>query len=226
MSASPPLDAASYTPHLQRGRRHWLNQDYSNNSYYYVAAIWQIFDMDGQPVSEEIVKTGNSFDELDKSVDMRTFQRVEGTGAPQLENGHQYDVRCQLMESWFGYDKKAAVRIDDTTFRFYASNFDQSHIKFGITGVRQDMNASEFTLEVKGEDITPPTAPALPTVVTPSATRAADEFLPLASGGSALAGEWISLSGLPGENRPSWAVWTVWTSPAYATASITVRKSL
>lgn len=120
-----------------------------------MAAIWQIFDMDGQPVSEEIVKTGNNFDELDKSVDMRTFQRVEGTGAPQLENGHQYDVRCQLMESWFGYDKKAAVRIDDTTFRFYASNFDQSHIKFGITGVRQDMNASEFTLEVKGEDITP-----------------------------------------------------------------------
>lgn len=191
------LDAASYTPHY-KGQEHWLNQDYSNNSYYYVAAIWQIFDMDGQPVSEEIVKTGNNFDELDKSVDMRTFQRVEGTGAPQLENGHQYDVRCQLMESWFGYDKKAAVQIDDTTFRFYASNFDQSHIKFGITGVRQDMNASEFTLEVKGEDITPAYSTSITDRGYTFGYQSGDEFLPLASGGSALAGEWISLSGLPG----------------------------
>lgn len=191
------LDAASYTPHY-KGQEHWLNQDYSNNSYYYVAAIWQIFDMDGQPVSEEIVKTGNSFDELDKSVDMRTFQRVEGTGAPQLENGHQYDVRCMLMESWFGYDKKAAVRIDDTTFRFYASTFDQSYIKFGITGVRQDMNASEFTLEVKGEDITPAYSTSITDRGYTFGYQSGDEFLPLASGGSALAGEWISLSGLPG----------------------------
>lgn len=191
------LDAASYTPHY-KGQEHWLNQDYSNKSYYYVAAIWQIFDMDGQPVSEEIVKTGDNFDELDKSVDMRTFQRVEGTGAPQLENGHQYDVRCQLMESWFGYDKKTAVRKDDTTFRFYASNFDQSHIKFGITGVRQDMNASEFTLEVKGEDITPAYSTSITDRGYTFGYQSGDEFLPLASGGSALAGEWISLSGLPG----------------------------
>lgn len=191
------LDAASYTPHY-KGQEHWLNQDYSNKSYYYVAAIWQIFDMDGQPVSEEIVKTGDNFDELDKSVDMRTFQRVEGTGAPQLENGHQYDVRCKLMESWFGYDKKAAVRIDDTTFRFYASNFDQSHIKFGITGVRQDMNASEFTLEVKGEDITPAYSTSITDRGYTFGYQSGDEFLPLARGGSALAGEWISLSGLPG----------------------------
>ena len=111
--------------------------------------------MDGQPVSKAIIKTGDSFDELDKSVDMRTFQRVDGAGVPQLENGHQYEVRCQLMESWFGYDKKSATRVDNTTFRFYASDIDQSHIKFGITGVRQ---------------------PAFPTVVTPSATRAAMSF--------------------------------------------------
>lgn len=191
------LDAASYTPHY-KGQEHWLNQDYSNKSYYYVAAIWQIFDMDGQPVSEEIVKTGDNFDELDKSVDMRTFQRVEGTGAPQLENGHQYDVRCQLMESWFGYDKKTAVRKDDTTFRFYASNFDQSHIKFGITGVRQDMNASEFTLEVKGEDITPHYSTSISDRSYTFGYQSGDEFLPLASGGSALASEWVTLRGLPG----------------------------
>lgn len=191
------LDAASYTPHY-KGQEHWLNQDYSNKSYYYVAAIWQIFDMDGQPVSEEIVKTGDNFDELDKSVDMRTFQRVEGTGAPQLENGHQYDVRCQLMESWFGYDKKTAVRKDDTTFRFYASNFDQSHIKFGITGVRQDMNASEFTLEVKGEDITPHYSTSISDRSYTFGYQSGDEFLPLAGFGSALASEWVTLSGLPG----------------------------
>lgn len=191
------LDAASYTPHY-KGQEYWLNQDYSNKSYYYVAAIWQIFDMDGQPVSEEIVKTGDNFDELDKSVDMRTFQRVEGTGAPQLENGHQYDVRCQLMESWFGYDKKTAVRKDDTTFRFYASNFDQSHIKFGITGVRQDMNASEFTLEVKGEDITPHYSTSISDRSYTFGYQSGDEFLPLASGGSALASEWVTLRGLPG----------------------------
>lgn len=191
------LDAASYTPHY-KGQEHWLNQDYSNKSYYYVAAIWQIFDMDGQPVSEEIVKTGDNFDELDKSVDMRTFQRVEGTGAPQLENGHQYDVRCQLMESWFGYDKKTAVRKDDTTFQFYASNFDQSHIKFGITGVRQDMNASEFTLEVKGEDITPHYSTSISDRSYTFGYQSGDEFLPLASGGSALASEWVTLRGLPG----------------------------
>lgn len=191
------LDAASYTPHY-KGQEHWLNQDYSNKSYYYVAAIWQIFDMDGQPVSEEIVKTGDNFDELDKSVDMRTFQRVEGTGAPQLENGHQYDVRCQLMESWFGYDKKTAVRKDDTTFRFYASNFDQSHIKFGITGVRQDMNASEFTLEVKGEDITPHYSTSISDRSYTFGYQSGDEFLPLAGFGSALASEWVTLRGLPG----------------------------
>lgn len=191
------LDAASYTPHY-KGQEHWLNQDYSNKSYYYVAAIWQIFDMDGQPVSEEIVKTGDNFDELDKSVDMRTFQRVEGTGAPQLENGHQYDVRCQLMESWFGYDKKTAVRKDDTTFRFYASNFDQSHIKFGITGIRQVMNTHEFTLEVKGEDITPHYSTSISDRSYTFGYQSGDEFLPLASGGSALASEWVTLRGLPG----------------------------
>ena len=191
------LDAASYTPHY-KGQEHWLNQDYSNNSYYYVAAIWQIFDMDGQPVSEEIVKTGNNFDELDKSVDMRTFQRVEGTGAPQLENGHQYDVRCQLMESWFGYDKKAAVRIDDTTFRFYASNFDQSHIKFGITGVRQVMNTPEFTLEAMGEDITPDYSSSISDREYTFGYQSGDEYLPVAGFGPDLAGEWIPIRKLPG----------------------------
>lgn len=191
------LDAASYTPHY-KGQEHWLNQDYSSNSYYYVTAIWQIYDMDGQPVSKAIIKTGDSFDELDKSVDMRTFQRVDGAGVPQLENGHQYEVRCQLMESWFGYDKKSAGRVDNTTFRFYASDIDQSHIKFGITGVRQVMNTPEFTLEVKGEDITPAYSTSISDRGYTFGYQSGDEFLPLAGFGPALEGEWIPLRGLPG----------------------------
>ena len=191
------LDAASYTPHY-KGQEHWLNQDYISNSYYYVTAIWQIYDMDGQPVSEAIIKTGDSFDELDKSVDMRTFQRVDGAGVPQLENGQQYEVRCQLMESWLGYDKKSASRLDNTTFRFYASDIDQSHIKFGITGVRQVMNTPEFTLEVKGEDITPAYNTSISDRGYTFGYQSGDEFLPLAGFGPALAGEWIPLRGLPG----------------------------
>ena len=191
------LDAASYTPHY-KGQEHWLDQDYISDSYYHVTAFWQIFDMDGQPVSEEIIKTAGSFDELDKSVDMRTFQRVDGAGAPQLENGHQYEVRCQLMESWFGYDKKSATRVDNTTFRFYASDIDQSHIKFGITGVRQLMNTPEFTLEVKGEDITPAYSTSISDRGYTFGYQSGDEFLPLAGFGPALEGEWIPLRGLPG----------------------------
>ena len=191
------LDAASYTPHY-KGQEHWLDQDYSSNSYYYVTAIWQIYDMDGQPVSKAIIKTGDSFDELDKSVDMRTFQRVDGAGVPQLENGHQYEVRCQLMESWLGYDKKSATRVDNTTFRFYASDIDQSHIKFGITGVRQVMNTPEFTLEVKGEDITPAYSTSISDRGYTFGYQSGDEFLPLAGFGPALEGEWIALRGLPG----------------------------
>lgn len=191
------LDAASYTPHY-KGQEHWLDQDYISNSYYHVTAIWQIYDMDGQPVSEAIIKTGDSFDELDKSVDMRTFQRVDGAGVPQLENGQQYEVRCQLMESWLGYDKKAATRVDNTTFRFYASDIDQSHIKFGITGVRQVMNTPEFTLEVKGEDITPAYSTSISDRGYTFGYQSGDEFLPLAGFGPALEGEWIALRGLPG----------------------------
>lgn len=191
------LDAASYTPHY-KGQEHRLDQDYNSKSYYHVTAFWQIFDMDGQPVSEEIIKTAGSFDELDKSVDMRTFQRVDGAGAPQLENGHQYEVRCQLMESWFGYDKKSATRVDNTTFRFYASDIDQSHIKFGITGVRQLMNTPEFTLEVKGEDITPDYSTSISDRGYTFGYQSGDEFLPLAGFEPALEGEWIPLRGLPG----------------------------
>ena len=191
------LDAASYTPHY-KGQEHRLDQDYISDSYYHVTAFWQIFDMDGQPVSEEIIKTAGSFDELDKSVDMRTFQRVDGAGVPQLENGHQYEVRCQLMESWFGYDKKSATRVDNTTFRFYASDIDQSHIKFGITGVRQLMNTPEFTLEVKGEDITPAYSTSISDRGYTFGYQSGDEFLPLAGFGPALEGEWIPLRGLPG----------------------------
>lgn len=191
------LDAASYTPHY-KGQEHRLDQDYSSNSYYHVTAFWQIFDMDGQPVSEAIIKTAGSFDELDKSVDMRTFQRVDGAGVPQLENGQQYEVRCQLMESWFGYDKKSATRVDNTTFRFYASDIDQSHIKFGITGVRQVMNTPEFTLEVKGEDITPDYSTSISDRGYTFGYQSGDEFLPLAGFGPALEGEWIPLRGLPG----------------------------
>lgn len=191
------LDAASYTPYY-KGQEHWLNQDYISNSYYYVTAIWQIYDMDGQPVSKVIMKTGDSFDELDKSVDMRTFQRVDGDGVPQLENGQQYEVRCQLMESWLGYDKKSASRLDNTTFRFYASDIDQSHIKFGITGVRQLMNTPEFTLEVKGEDITPAYSTSISDRGYTFGYQSGDEFLPLAGFGPALEGEWIPLRGLPG----------------------------
>ena len=191
------LDAASYTPHY-KGQEHWLDQDYISDSYYYVTAIWQIYDMDGQPVSKAILKAGDSFDELDKSVDMRTFQRVDGAGAPQLENGQQYEVRCQLMESWFGYDKKSATRVEDTTFRFYASDIDQSHIKFGITGVRQLMNTPEFTLEVKGEDITPAYSTSISDRGYTFGYQSGDEFLPLAGFGPALEGEWIPLRGLPG----------------------------
>lgn len=191
------LDAASYTPHY-KGQEHWLDQDYISDSYYHVTAFWQIYDMDGQPVSEEIIKTAGSFDELDKSVDMRTFQRVDGAGVPQLENGQQYEVRCQLMESWFGYDKKSATRVDNTTFRFYASDIDQSHIKFGITGVRQVMNTPEFTLEVKGEDITPDYSTSISDRGYTFGYQSGDEFLPLAGFGPALAGEWIPLRGLPG----------------------------
>ena len=191
------LDAASYTPHY-KGQEHWLDQDYISDSYYYVTAIWQIYDMDGQPVSKVIMKTGDSFDELDKSVDMRTFQRVDGDGVPQLENGQQYEVRCQLMESWLGYDKKSASRLDNTTFRFYASDIDQSHIKFGITGVRQLMNTPEFTLEVKGEDITPAYSTSISDRGYTFGYQSGDEFLPLAGFGPALEGEWIPLRGLPG----------------------------
>lgn len=191
------LDAASYTPHY-KGQEHRLGQDYNSKSYYHVTAIWQIFDMDGEPVSEEIMKTADSFAKLDKSVDMHTFQSVDGTGVPLLKQAKQYDVRCLLMESWFGYDKKSSTRIDNTTFRFYASDFDQSHIKFGITGVRQVMNTPEFTLEVKGEDITPHYSTSISDREYTLGYQSGDEYRPVAGFGPALAGEWIPLSKLPG----------------------------
>ena len=141
------IDSDSFTPYF-KGQEKWLAQDYNDKTLYYTAAIWQIFDNDGNAVSNEQMFMGSGgFDTLPKSVDMRQFKATNGKDRLQLTAGQSYILRCTLMEVWDG-DPSPEAAIFTAEYRFTASAFDRSYIKYNITDMKQKLDYPKFALEL------------------------------------------------------------------------------
>ena len=140
------IDSDSFTPYF-KGQEKWLAQDYNDKTLYYTAAIWQIFDNDGNAVSNEQMFMGSGgFDTLPTSVDMRQFKATNGKDRLQLTAGQSYILRCTLMEAWDG-DPSPVAAISTAEYRFTASAFDRSYIKYNITDMKQKLDYPKFALE-------------------------------------------------------------------------------
>ena len=140
------IDSDSFTPYF-KGQEKWLAQDYNNKTLYYTAAVWQIFDNDGNAVSNEQMFMGSGgFDTQPKSVDMRQFKAKNGKDRLQLTAGQSYILRCTLMEAWDG-DPSPVAAISTAEYRFTASAFDRSYIKYNITDMKQKLDYPKFALE-------------------------------------------------------------------------------
>lgn len=140
------IDSDSFTPYF-KGQEKWLAQDYNDKTLYYTAAIWQIFDNDGNAVSNEQMFMGSGgFDTQPKSVDMRQFKAKNGKDRLQLTAGQSYILRCTLMEAWDG-DPSPEAAIFTAEYRFTASAFDRSYIKYNITDMKQKLDYPKFALE-------------------------------------------------------------------------------
>ena len=140
------IDSDSFTPYF-KGQEKWLAQDYNDKTLYYTAAIWQIFDNDGNAVSNEQMFMGSGgFDTQPKSVDMRQFKAKNGKDRLQLTAGQSYILRCTLMEAWDG-DPSPVAAISTAEYRFTASAFDRSYIKYNITDMKQKLDYPKFALE-------------------------------------------------------------------------------
>ena len=145
------IDGSSFTPYFQ-GEEKWLKQDYDPKSQYYFLAAWQIFDTDGNAVSNIQTNQAQSFDTLQKYVDLHRFKGTDGVSPLALTEGKRYTLRCALQETWYGWDKEPVSQTGTAEFRFTASSFDQSRIQYKITSVQQVMGAPQFTLELTSED--------------------------------------------------------------------------
>lgn len=140
------IDSDSFTPYF-KGQEKWLAQDYNDKTLYYTAAVWQIFDNDGNAVSNEQMFMGSGgFDTQPKSVDMRQFKAKNGKDRLQLTAGQSYILRCTLMEAWDG-DPSPVAAISTAEYRFTASAFDRSYIKYNITDMKQKLDYPKFALE-------------------------------------------------------------------------------
>lgn len=140
------IDSDSFTPYF-KGQEKWLAQDYNDKTQYYTAAVWQIFDNDGNAVSNEQMFMGSGgFDTLPTSVDMRQFKATNGKDRLQLTAGQSYILRCTLMEAWDG-DPSPVAAISTAEYRFTASAFDRSYIKYNITDMKQKLDYPKFALE-------------------------------------------------------------------------------
>lgn len=190
------IDGSSFTPYFQ-GEEKWLKQDYDPKSQYYFLAAWQIFDTDGNAVSNIQTNQAQSFDTLQKYVDLHRFKGTDGVSPLALIEGKRYTLRCALQETWYGWDKEPVSQTGTAEFRFTASSFDQSRIKYKITGVRQVMGAPQFTLELKGQDQSGAYSHTLSDRGYTFGYQSGDEYISLSGFWPNLEGEWIPLKGLP-----------------------------
>ena len=145
------IDADTFTPYF-KGQEHHLNQDYNPDTEYYMQVRWQIFDKDGNPVSNELQSTSREgFDDLNKEMSLHLFRDPDDLNSlPDLKYGENYTLRCTLKEAWIGAEEH--IFESSAEHKFIVSEIDPSYIQFQLTDVRQVMGKSDFTLEVKGDD--------------------------------------------------------------------------
>ena len=145
------IDADTFTPYF-KGQEHHLNQDYNPDTEYYMQVRWQIFDKDGNPVSNELGDTSREgFDDLSKAMSLHLFRDPDDLNSPpDLKYGENYTLRCTLKEAWIGAEEH--IFESSAEHKFIVSEIDPRYIQFQLTDVRQVMGKSDFTLEVKGDD--------------------------------------------------------------------------
>ena len=187
--------ADSFTPYF-KGQEHWLNQDYNPETEYYIEAHWQIFDKDGNPVSENRRFVSNKgFDDLPKFVYMNNLRAPDCSSPLELEYGENYSIRCTLQEAWIGYGDREYILESSAEHKFTVSEIDPAYLDFGLTDVRQVMGKSDFTLEVKGENQSDPAYTNA--LNNPSFTFGYEEsdgtFIPMAAIPAADADKWTTL---------------------------------
>ena len=187
--------ADSFTPYF-KGQEHWLNQDYNPETEYYIEAHWQIFDKDGNPVSENRSFVSNKgFDDLPKFVYMNNLRAPDCSSPLELEYGENYSIRCTLQEAWIGYGDREYILESSAEHKFTVSEIDPAYLDFGLTDVRQVMGKSDFTLEVKGENQSDPAYTNA--LNNPSFTFGYEEsdgtFIPMAAIPAADADKWTTL---------------------------------
>lgn len=189
------INADSFTPYY-KGQEHWLNQDYNPSTKYYIEANWQIFDKNGNPVSENRRFVSNKgFDDLPKFVYMNNLRAPDGSSPLDLEYGESYTIRCTLKEAWIGYGSQKHILESSAEHKFTVSEIDPAYLDFGLTDVRQVMGKSDFTLEVKGENQSDPAY--TDALNNPSFTFGYEEsdgtFIPMAAIPAADADKWTTL---------------------------------
>lgn len=189
------INADSFTPYY-KGQEHWLNQDYNPSTKYYIEANWQIFDKNGNPVSENRRFVSNKgFDDLPKFVYMNNLRAPDGSSPLDLEYGESYSLRCTLKEAWIGYGSQKHILESSAEHKFTVSEIDPAYLDFGLTDVRQVMDKSDFTLEVKGENQSDPAY--TDALNNPSFTFGYEEsdgtFIPMAAIPAADADKWTTL---------------------------------
>lgn len=187
--------ADSFTPYY-KGQEHWLNQDYNPSTKYYIEANWQIFDKNGNPVSENRRFVSNKgFDDLPKFVYMNNLRAPDCSSPLDLEYGESYSLRCTLKEAWIGYGSQKHILESSAEHKFTVSEIDPAYLDFGLTDVRQVMDKSDFTLEVKGENQSDPAYTNA--LNNPSFTFGYEEsdgtFIPMAAIPAADADKWTTL---------------------------------
>ena len=189
------INADSFTPYY-KGQEHWLNQDYNPSTKYYIEANWQIFDKNGNPVSENRRFVSNKdFDDLPKFVYMNNLRAPDCSSPLDLEYGESYTIRCTLKEAWIGYGSQKHILESSAEHKFTVSEIDPAYLGFGLTDVRQVMGKSDFTLEVKGENQSDPAYTNA--LNNPSFTFGYEEsdgtFIPMAAIPAADADKWATL---------------------------------
>ena len=187
--------ADSFTPYY-KGQEHWLNQDYNPSTKYYIEENWQIFDKNGNPVSENRRFVSNKgFDDLPKFVYMNNLRAPDCSSPLDLEYGESYTIRCTLKEAWIGYGSQKHILESSAEHKFTVSEIDPAYLDFGLTDVRQVMGKSDFTLEVKGENQSDPAYTNA--LNNPSFTFGYEEsdgtFIPMAAIPAADADKWTTL---------------------------------
>lgn len=189
------INADSFTPYY-KGQEHWLNQDYNPSTKYYIEENWQIFDKNGNPVSENRRFVSNKgFDDLPKFVYMNNLRAPDCSSPLDLEYGESYSLRCTLKEAWIGYGSQKHILESSAEHKFTVSEIDPAYLGFGLTDVRQVMGKSDFTLEVKGENQSDPAYTNA--LNNPSFTFGYEEsdgtFIPMAAIPAADADKWTTL---------------------------------